>query len=163
MQGALLSSCALAAGHAAASAWAGAADARSRRIPNASVALMAACALAQGALAAAGVPALAWLGPLPERALWAIGALALGASCELLLRRARGGARSVGMGDVKLAAAEALWLGPGLLASLVLACASALLVESAWRRRRVFPLGPHIAWASVACLLMEALSRGALT
>lgn len=154
---------ALAAAYAAASAWAAAADAARLRIPNAACALMAAAALAQGALAAAGAPVLAWLGPLGERAAWAAGVLALGAGAELACRRARGGRRAVGMGDIKLASAEALWLGPGVLAALALASASALLVEWGLRRRRSFPFGPHIAGASVACLVMEAAARGALT
>lgn len=141
-------------------------DARDRRIPNALVLVLALSALVQmGTQApfggAAGASVLAfWLGPAGARLAWAAGVIVVAGGAELVARNLRGGRHSLGLGDVKLLAAEALWLGEGVLFALALACVSAALVEGLLRRRRAFAFGPYIALASGACLVMRCLFAG---
>ncbi|WP_374472521.1 prepilin peptidase [Phenylobacterium sp.] len=123
----------LAGGLAAAMAglmWAGVSDLRRYRIPN------RACGLVAGSylLAAAGLPLGTWLaGAAAGFALLLVGVALF----------SRGW---VGGGDVKLAAAAALWAGPGLLSNFAVVTAvsgaalAAVLLSPA---RRFFPRPPE--------------------
>ena len=129
-------------------------DARERRIPNAASGCLALGALAQAALRdLAGLPVLTALPAAGERLLWAAG---LGASLllfELVWRRSHGGRHGMGLGDVKLAAAATLWLGALGPLGFAAACAAAALAALV-RRRSSFALGPYLAGAFGACLLL---------
>jgi len=134
--------------------WAAAIDVRVRRIPNPAVALLLTGALVHAAFASCGfeVP-LAWLPPAGERLLSSAMILVLGLLCEALWRASHSGAHGMGMGDVKLFAAAAAWLGLFVLWAVLAACLLALAVEVP-RRRSTFAFGPYIALAFVACLLV---------
>ncbi len=129
-------------------------DARERRIPNAVCATLAFGALAQTALRdLAGLPVLETLAPAWGRLTWAAGFAAALVLFELAWRRTHDGRHGMGFGDVKLAAAATLWLGPLGPAGFACACAAAALA-SLVRRRRSFALGPYLALAFGACLLL---------
>ncbi len=83
---------------------------------------------------------------------------------RFLYRRQRG-LQGLGLGDVKLVTAAALWVGPFGISWMVLAaCASALLTVLAMVLLRVpfdrttrLPFGPHIAVGLVAVLIVQAI------
>jgi leader peptidase (prepilin peptidase)/N-methyltransferase len=83
----------------------------------------------------------------------------------MALYQRRAGRQGLGMGDVKLLAAAALWVGPLGISWLVLAaCASALATVLAIRllgqpfdRTTRLPFGPHIALGLAAVLAIQAL------
>lgn len=130
-------------------------DLRFRRIPNA---LVAACALGACVQAVlhdlAGLDVFASLPPAPQRLAWALATLLVGFGFEALWRRTHGGSHGMGYGDVKFAAALALWVGPMTPALVCAACLAAALAGVAARRRAV-PLGPFLALSSGACLLVS--------
>lgn len=122
-------------------------DWRVRRLPDIVTALIALAALALTLLAA--------------RPLWAHLGWAAGVGAALLALRAvtrRGGRPpGLGLGDVKLLAALALWLGPAMplaiAAASLLGLAQAVVVQPADRR---VPFGPAIALAGWSLgVLME--------
>lgn len=131
------------------------ADLRSRRIPNAWVAICALGACAQMALRdLAGVAALASLPPAGPRLGWACATLFGGFCLESLWRRTHGGSHGMGYGDIKFAAALALWVGPATPVFVCGACLAAAGVGLALRRNAV-PFGPFLALSSGACLLVS--------
>lgn len=130
-------------------------DLRSRRIPNALVAACAIGACAQAVLHdLAGLGVLPSLPPAPQRLAWALATLLAGFGFEALWRRTHDGSHGMGYGDVKFAAALALWVGPMIPALVCAACLAAALAGVAARRRAV-PLGPFLALSSGACLLVS--------
>lgn len=130
-------------------------DARTRRLPNPLVALVAACALAQMLLAGpCGLGQPPALPSAPERIAACALTLAALLGAGALWRRLRD-ERGMGMGDVKLLGAIALWLGAGVAWALALACLLALAANLP-RGRRTFAFGPYLA-LSFAALLALAL------
>lgn len=121
-------------------------DARTRRLPDLFAVIIAVAALALAALA--GRPAL----------IAGIVAAALAAAVLVLIRtialRAKGDA-GLGLGDVKLIAALALWLGPAtpimVAAAAILGLVATTVTPRADRRR---PFGPFIAVGAWAVGLM---------
>lgn len=92
---------------------------------------------------------------VPSRLAWGIGTLIVLACVEALwrcLRRSHG----MGAGDIKLIGALGLWLGPLLVATLMLACLVGALVAVA-RRRRTFAFGPYLAFVGGVALLVLLL------
>lgn len=132
-------------------------DARTRRIPNAAVLSLALCAAVQmGLCHAAGLAVLVSLGDWQERLMWSAALLAVGCAAEFFWRALHGGEHGMGLGDVKLLAAMALWLGPAVLVVLVVACAAAVVANLALGRKR-FAFGPYLATSFGACLLLTLL------
>lgn len=130
-------------------------DIKSRRIPNAFVAMCALGACLQAvARDLAGLPVLATLSPAGERAAWGIATLVAGAVFEKLWRRFHDGTHGMGYGDIKFASALALWVGPMTPFLVCGACLVAACFALATRRRTV-PLGPFLAVSSGACLLVS--------
>ncbi len=125
-------------------------DARTRRLPNALVGVVALCgvALLGSDLLCREPPAL--------RVCWCAGTLAALGTCETLRRRLRGG-RGIGFGDVKLIAAFALVLGSSVIVAVLLSCLLALAVEVP-RRRRTFAFGPYLCLAMVVTCVGSALA-----
>lgn len=129
------------------------ADLRERRIPNVWVLILG----LGGLLQMAALPTFFdWLPPGPERLGCASLVLLGGFGLELLWRSLHHGSHGVGLGDIKLVAALALWLGWGAIPMVGLACVGALALELP-RRHAVFAFGPYIAAASVVCLVVGAL------
>lgn len=130
-------------------------DARTRTIPNRLVGALAALALLQMLLDdVLGVACCSFLATPLERVLWCVGtfsALLLG---ELAWRRMQDGSHGMGLGDVKLLAAFALWFAGGVVVVLLSACLLAV-GWSAVRRRRTFPFGPFLSVC--ACLVLALL------
>ena len=133
--------------------WAAAVDLRERRIPNGAVLALAIGSLAQMALAAGGAPVLSALSGAGERLACAAVLVAATTAFECFWRASRGGVHGIGMGDVKLLGACALWVGAAVLIVVALACLVALCCELP-RRRLTFAFGPYIALAFGACLLV---------
>lgn len=157
----LLAAVAVCAGYFAALAWAGLTDARTRRIPNESVALLALCGLAVHALAACGAPV-----PLAAHGLLGCVVVAAGLIAVLLAFniawRARGHTAGMGMGDVKLMGAAALMLGAWALPCIAASCLAAGLVETL-RGNKTFAFGPYLCASFAVCFLCLALSGPGLT
>ena len=118
--------------------WITLADLRRWRIPNRANALLA----LGGALATAGFAGA----NLPAHVLTAlaIGAFFWGLSEAMFRLRGRD---ALGLGDAKLAAAAALWVGPWGMPSLILIAALSGLATAAVKRSRAIPFGPHLALA----------------
>jgi prepilin peptidase CpaA len=119
-----------------------ASDVACRRVPNVIVI----------AMALAGVAAQ-WASGGPARALWAV----LGAAALLAVFFAAWAARKLGGGDLKLAAAVAIWLGPASLVWFVLltGMAGIPVALAAWAGRRV-------AFARAAAGVAGGVDAGAL-
>lgn len=79
-----------------------------------------------------------------------------GVGGELLWRKRHGNRHGMGMGDIKLLGAVALWIGFLVWVALAAACMLALVCEAP-RGRRAFAFGPYIAAASVVCLVVGCL------
>lgn len=160
-------------------AWGALVDARCRRIPNAACALVAGGALAQMALAAllegalsgaalgvgadvgSGAGLLGTPGVQGALPLWgsrlgaAVLTLVVLGGFEALWRHLKG-THGLGAGDIKLLAAQALWLGPHVVVVLALACVLAALVALA-RHQQSFAFGPYLAgFGGVALVLLCA-------
>ena len=132
-------------------------DLRDRRIPNGCVWLIALGGLLQWGLCAVDPAApFSWLAPGIERLLCCLGCLGVGVAAEMLWRRRHAGAHGMGMGDIKLLAAVALWIGSAVFVAVGAACLLALAVETP-RGCRTFAFGPYIAVASVVCLVVAVL------
>ena len=128
--------CAALAITACALLWAGASDVRRYLIPN----------RCSAAIAGAYVLALTALAPLEWLAGVATGMAALGVGLALFARGWVGG------GDVKLAAAIALWAGPGRASdfmSVTAVCGAALAIFMLSPLRRLMPIGPDGAAAGL--------------
>ncbi|MBS5450189.1 MAG: prepilin peptidase [Coriobacteriia bacterium] len=135
-------------------------DAIERRIPNACVVIVALCALVQLALHASGLlvsTSFSGLAPDGSRLLSAAGVLGVLLAAEALWRAMRG-RHGIGLGDVKLLSALALWLGPGIVAVLFLASLAGCAVSLA-RGQRTFAFGPYIALAGGACLMLRLFAQ----
>ena len=147
---------ALAAVSCLACVWAARVDARERRLPNPLVGAVAACALVEmlltGPCGLGQPPALA---SAPERVCACALTLAVLLAANGLWRCLRG-ERGMGMGDVKLLAACALWLGADVVWVLALGCGLALAANLP-RARRTFPFGPYLACAFAALLALACL------
>lgn len=130
-----------------------AADLRERRIPNLWVLVLGLGGLLQMLVFTS---VFDWLPSGLERLGCAVLVLLGGLGLELIWRRLHQGAHGVGLGDIKLASALALWLGWGVIPMVGFACAGALALELP-RKRTTFAFGPYIAAASVVCLVVGAL------
>lgn len=136
------------------SAWAAVVDARTRRIPNACCAGVAACGvclqlarLVTGVIPPLGKPLMAFV--------VACAVLLAGFAVEMLYRRVAGRA-GLGLGDVKLAAAWAVSLGWLVVPAFAVAC----LLGAVWAlatRQRTFALGPWLSAAFAGALLLACL------
>lgn len=118
--------------------WITLADLRRWRIPDFGTAV----------LALAGVGATTLFNPtnLPPHIFAAIGIGALLWLLSEVAFRLRG-RDALGLGDAKLAAAAALWIGPVGLPSLILMAALSGVVVALIKRARAVPFGPHLALA----------------
>jgi leader peptidase (prepilin peptidase)/N-methyltransferase len=124
------------------------ADLRARLVPDRALALATAIVVP---LAVATDP-----GSLHERALAALGAAGFLLAGALI----RPGA--MGLGDVKLAAVLGLYLGPGVVAALLVAFASgsllglALIARHGWdARTRAIPFAPFLSLGALAALVTD--------
>lgn len=126
------------------------ADIRTHTLPNPLVAVLALCG-------AATLPSVA-LVPYSAltRIIWAAGTLLVLAGFEMLYRRLRGRA-GIGAGDVKVLGASALFLGPLVVAQLLIACTAAVLVAVVRRSQEPFAFGPYLLGALIAVLLYSLL------
>lgn len=145
---------ALAAVACLACGWAACVDARTRRLPNPLVACVALSALAQLVLCNfVGMSQPPCLPGIAERLISAAGTvavlLAAGAAWRLLR-----GQRGMGMGDVKLLGALALWLGAGVFVALGCACLLALAVNLP-HGRTTFAFGPYLCICG--CFLLACM------
>jgi len=134
-------------------------DLRSLRLPNALTAAYGALGLLLSSVA-----------PLAGQSPAASAAGALSAALPLLLLRARmskrTGRQALGLGDVKLAAACGIWLGPfgeavHLLLSVVLALLLLAVLGGLRLRRgldplRAIPFGPALCLAAAALIAAQA-------
>ena len=153
---ALIATCALALPACGLIAWGSWVDVRERRIPNACTLGVAICAAVQMAVQALLLPsAPPPLGGVGERLAWAAGALLALLALELAWRRLRG-SPGLGMGDIKLIAALALWVGAGIVAVLAVSCLLASAVALV-RRQHEFAFGPYLGLAGCACLVLSLL------
>lgn len=149
-------------------------DFRCRRIPNGCVAaLCVAWAAQHGALAVLGVSRtrlfdqavaagiteplanIFWLPSVPVGLVSAVVAVVILLGANQLYERIRG-KQAMGLGDVKLIGALALFAGPmRLMMALALACGFALL-GSLLARQRTFPFAPALT-LGFACALLARL------
>lgn len=133
-------------------------DVRERRIPNALCIVIALTAILQMVASEGfGVPVLSAFPAATARVAWGVGVLVVGCAFEALWRLTHDGSHGMGLGDVKLASALALWVGPAALVCIAAACLLASLVNLAMHRRS-FAFGPYLAMAFGTCLLVMALA-----
>lgn len=118
--------------------WVTLADLRRWRIPNRANALLAlGGVLASAGFAAANLPLHILAALITGAVFWALSEAAF---------RLRG-RDALGLGDAKLAAAAALWIGPWGMPSLILIAALSGLVTALVKGSRAVPFGPHLALA----------------
>ncbi|MBR2834578.1 MAG: prepilin peptidase [Coriobacteriales bacterium] len=129
-------------------------DAKTRTLPNTSVAIIAICAFAEIFATLSGVLAPAFiLEPPLLRLTWAAGFTLFLLSFEMLWRALHKGAHGLGFGDIKLMGAFSLWLGSMSLIMVLIAALFALFYAFA-KHVRTFAFGPHlVAGACVALVL----------
>ena len=135
--------------------WAAVCDARTRRIPNASVAALALLGLAGNAFVLLGMELPSAQG-LKSCAVVALGVTAAFLAFEVIWRAVSGRGAGLGMGDIKLIGAAALTLGAWVLPCVAVACVLAAAVETL-RGNKAFAFGPYLCTTFAVCFLYLAL------
>ena len=135
--------------------WAAVSDARTRRIPNASVAALALLGLACNMTPLLGMD-LPYVQGLKSCAVVALGVTAAFLAFEAIWRAVSGRGAGLGMGDIKLIGAAALTLGAWILPCVVVACVLASVVETL-RGNKAFAFGPYLCTTFAVCFLYLAL------
>ena len=135
--------------------WAAVSDARTRRIPNASVAALALLELAGNMTPLLGMD-LPYVQGLKSCAVVALGVTAAFLAFEAIWRAVSGRGAGLGMGDIKLIGAAALTLGAWILPCVVVACVLASVVETL-RGNKAFAFGPYLCTTFAVCFLYLAL------
>lgn len=135
--------------------WAAVSDARTRRIPNASVAALALLGLAGNMTPLLGMD-LPYVQGLKSCAVVALGVTAAFLAFEAIWRAVPGRGAGLGMGDIKLIGAAALTLGAWILPCVVVACVLASVVETL-RGNKAFAFGPYLCTTFAVCFLYLAL------
>ena len=135
--------------------WAAVADARTRRMPNASVAALALLWLAGNMTPLLGMD-LPYVQGLKSCAVVALGVTAAFLAFEAIWRAVSGRGAGLGMGDIKLIGAAALTLGAWILPCVVVACVLASVVETL-RGNKAFAFGPYLCTTFAVCFLYLAL------
>lgn len=135
--------------------WAAVCDARTRRIPNASVAALALLGLADNAFVLLGMD-LPYAQGLKSCAAVALGVTAAFLAFEVIWRAVSGRGAGLGMGDIKLIGAAALTLGAWVLPCVAVACVLAAAVETL-RGNKAFAFGPYLCMTFAVCFLYLAL------
>ena len=135
--------------------WAAVSDARTRRIPNASVAALALLVLAGNMTPLLGMD-LPYVQGLKSCAVVALGVTAAFLAFEAIWRAVSGRGAGLGMGDIKLIGAAALTLGAWILPCVVVACVLASVVETL-RGNKAFAFGPYLCTTFAVCFLYLAL------
>ena len=135
--------------------WAAVSDARTRRIPNASVAALALLGLAGNMTPLLGMD-LPYVQGLKSCAVVALGVTAAFLAFEAIWRAVSGRGAGLGMGDIKLIGAAALTLGAWILPCVVVACVLASVVETLLGNK-AFAFGPYLCTTFAVCFLYLAL------
>lgn len=135
--------------------WAAVSDARTRRIPNASVAALALLGLVGNAFVLLGMD-LPYAQGLKSCAVVALGVTAAFLAFEAIWRAVSGRGAGLGMGDIKLIGAAALTLGAWVLPCVAVACVLAAAVETL-RGNKAFAFGPYLCTTFAVCFLYLAL------
>lgn len=135
--------------------WVAVSDARTRRIPNASVAALALLGLAGNMAPLLGMD-LPYVQGLKSCAVVALGVTAAFLAFEVVWRAVSGRGAGLGMGDIKLIGAAALTLGAWVLPCVAVACVSASVVETL-RGNKAFAFGPYLCTTFAVCFLYLAL------
>ena len=135
--------------------WAAVSDARTRHIPNASVAALALLGLAGNMTPLLGMD-LPYVQGLKSCAVVALGVTAAFLAFEAIWRAVSGRGAGLGMGDIKLIGAAALTLGAWILPCVVVACVLASVVETL-RGNKAFAFGPYLCTTFAVCFLYLAL------
>lgn len=135
--------------------WAAVCDARTRRIPNASVAALALLGLAGNAFVLLGME-LPYAQGLKSCAVVALGVTAAFLVFEVIWQAVSGRGAGLGMGDIKLIGAAALTLGAWVLPCVAVACVLAAVVETL-RGNKAFAFGPYLCTTFAVCFLYLAL------
>ena len=135
--------------------WAAVSDARTRRIPTASVAALALLGLAGNMTPLLGMD-LPYVQGLKSCAVVALGVTAAFLAFEAIWRAVSGRGAGLGMGDIKLIGAAALTLGAWILPCVVVACVLASVVETL-RGNKAFAFGPYLCTTFAVCFLYLAL------
>ena len=135
--------------------WAAVSDARTRRIPNASVAALALLGLVGNMTPLLGM-SLPYAQGLKSCAVVALGVTAAFLAFEVIWRAVSGRGAGLGMGDIKLIGAAALTLGAWVLPCVAVACVLAAVVETL-RGNKAFAFGPYLCTTFAVCFLYLAL------
>ena len=135
--------------------WAAVCDARTRRIPNASVAALALLGLVGNMTPLLGM-SLPYAQGLKSCAVVALGVTAAFLAFEVIWRAVSGRGAGLGMGDIKLIGAAALTLGAWVLPCVAVACVLAAAVETL-RGNKAFAFGPYLCTTFAVCFLYLAL------
>ena len=135
--------------------WVAVCDARTRRIPNASVAALALLGLVGNMTPLLGM-SLPYAQGLKSCAVVALGVTAAFLAFEVIWRAVSGRGAGLGMGDIKLIGAAALTLGAWVLPCVAVACVLAAAVETL-RGNKAFAFGPYLCTTFAVCFLYLAL------